>query len=68
MPQNDNNSKAVSQLTLNDRHKTSQNEPGVTWTLSPQRFQPEIIWLVIKISRCYSWQFTRQTPVMKGPI
>jgi hypothetical protein len=29
MPQNDNNSKAVSQLSLTERHKASQNEPGV---------------------------------------
>jgi hypothetical protein len=43
MPQNDNNSKAVSQLALNGRHKAGQNEPWITSTSAPEGFQPEIV-------------------------
>jgi hypothetical protein len=43
MPQNDNNSKAVSQLALNGRHKAGQNEPCISATLAPQDFQSKIV-------------------------
>jgi len=43
MPQNDNNSKTVSQLTVTARHQTNQNDPGATSTLAPTGFQSEIV-------------------------
>jgi hypothetical protein len=42
MPQNDNNSKTVSQLPLIGHYRPTQNESGLASTSAPEDFQPEI--------------------------
>jgi len=65
MPQNDNNSKAVSQLTLKERHKADQNELGLPELYRRRGFSQKSFDLLWKFRDAISW---KSASVMKGPV